>query len=67
MSVSISIVLQILKDARVDVSTLLPETTKQLSDAIFLQLNSLQNTAYSGGYKAAKHEVAQYCLKTFGS
>lgn len=65
--VAANMVQQILKEARVDVSTLSPETTKQLSDAIFLQLNSLQNTAYSGGYKAAKHEVAQYCLKTFGS
>lgn len=50
-----------------DINTLLPETAKQLSDAMFLQVNSLQNTSYSNGYKAAKHEVAAYCMKTFGS
>ena len=59
--------LQILQGVSMDINTLLPETAKQLSDAVFLQVNSLQNTSYSNGYKAAKHEVAAYCMKTFGS
>ena len=58
---------QVLKGVSVGASTLAPETTKQLSDAVFLRLNSLQNTAYSNGYKDAKHEVAEYCMKTFGT
>ncbi|DBA79448.1 TPA: hypothetical protein ACH3X2_007720 [Trebouxia sp. C0005] len=62
-----SIVHQVLQGAGIDAETLLPETIKKLSDAVFLQLNSLQNTACSNGYKAAKHEVAEYCMKTFGS
>ncbi|DBA97721.1 hypothetical protein WJX82_007259 [Trebouxia sp. C0006] len=62
-----NIVQQILQGRGGDAKTLLPETVKKLSDAVFLQLNSLQNTAYSNGYKAAKHEVAEYCMKTFGS
>lgn len=59
--------MQVLKGVSVDSTTLAPDTTKQLSDAVFLRLNSLQNTAYSNGYTGAKHEVAEYCMKTFGS
>lgn len=61
------LVLQVLKGVSVDISALAPETTKQLSDAIFLQLNALQNRSYSNGYTAARHEIADYCMKTFGS
>lgn len=63
----ILLAMQVLQGTGSDVKTLLPETVKKLSDGVFLQLNSLQNTAYSNGYKAAKHEVAEYCMKTFGS
>ncbi len=63
----ILLAMQILQGAGIDAKTLLPETIKKLSDAVFLQLNSMQNTAYSNGYKAAKREVAEYCMKTFGS
>lgn len=63
----ILLVMQVLQGVGVDAKTLLPETVKKLSDAVFLQLNSMQNTAYSNGYKAAKREVAEYCMKTFGS
>lgn len=59
--------MQVLNGVSIDTSGLTPEATKQLSDAVFLRLNSLQNTAYSNGYKDAKHEVANYCLKTFGT
>ena len=58
---------QVLKGVSIDTSGLTPEAIKQLSDAVFFRLNSLQNTAYSNGYKDAKHEVANYCLKTFGT
>ena len=66
-SLLIMLAMQMLQGRGGDAKTLLPETVKKLSDAVFLQLNSLQNTAYSNGYKAAKHEVAEYCMKTFGS
>lgn len=62
-----NIVQQVLQGAGCDAKTLRPETVKKLSDAVFLQLNSLQNTVYSNGYRAAKYEVAEYCKKTFGS
>ena len=58
---------QVFEGASIDTTTLTPETMKQLSDAVFLRLNSLQNTAYSNGYRDAKHEVVEYCMKTFGS
>ena len=61
------LVMQVLKGVSSDTSALDPNTIKQLSDAIFLQLNALQNTSYSNGYKAAKHEIADYCMQTFGS
>ena len=63
----ILLAIQVLQGAGCDAKTLCPETVKKLSDAVFLQLNSLQNTVYSNGYRAAKYEVAEYCKKTFGS
>ena len=66
-SLLVMLAMQILQGRGGDAKTHLPETVKKLSDAVFLQLNSLQNTVYSNGYKAAKHEVAEYCMKTSGS
>lgn len=59
--------MQVLNGVSVEMASLASETTKQLSDAVFLQLNALHNTSYSNGYQNAKHEIAAYCMKTFGS
>ena len=59
--------LQVVQEAQVDAAKLDPDAVKYLANSIFLQLNALQNSSYSKGYKAAKHEVSEYCLKTFGS
>ena len=61
------VVLQVVQEAQVDLAKLDPDVTKHLANSIFLQLNALQNSSYSKGYKAAKHEISDYCLKTFGS
>lgn len=58
--------MQILKGAGVD-SSLPPDTTKQMADTLFIELNALQNKCFSDGYMAGKHEVAKYCLNTFGA
>lgn len=62
-----SIVQQVVQEAQVDVAKLDPDVIKHLANNIFLQLIALQNSSYSKGYKAAKHEISDYCLKTFGS
>ncbi len=54
--------MQILQVVGIDAKTLLPERAKRASNVASLQLN----TAYSSGYKAAKREVAEYCMKTSG-
>lgn len=64
--ISARILQQILKGVGVDTS-LSAESTKQMADSIFMELNALQNRCYSNGYMAGKQEVAKYCLSTFGS
>ena len=58
--------MQILTEAGVD-SSLSADTTKHIADTLFMELNALQNKCFSDGYIAGKHEVAKYCLSTFGS
>lgn len=63
--VDMIVCVQILNEAGAD--SLSPETTKQMTDTLFMELNALQNKCYSNGYMAGKQEVAKYCLSTFGS
>lgn len=55
------------QEAQMDDSKLKPEAAKHLAGSVFLQLNALQNSSYSKGYKAARQEIAEHCLKSFGS
>lgn len=54
--------MQILQAVNIDAKTILPEAAKQASVVASLQLKK----AYCSGYKDAKHEIAEHCMKTSG-
>ncbi|KAL0040054.1 hypothetical protein WJX79_004363 [Trebouxia sp. C0005] len=62
LSAGSELVQQILQAVNIDAKTILPEAAKQASVVASLQLKK----AYCSGYKDAKHEIAEHCMKTSG-